>query len=336
MGAETPTCPDIQNIAFISVKSDWNDPSGLMGFYNIIDQSYHIGPFLKHILLAREFPSIPFFIILDEMNLSKVEFYLSDILSVLETRIPDIKTGTIAKEEQIVLYSASHTSGEFLETNDEIFDLIPSRLSIPQNIYITGTVNIDESTYMLSPKVLDRANVIEFNHVNIDRYINNLIKEKTPDFFTLKSLPDFTAPRIPCMKYTQTIDTESLQIIKQIHALLEKHNIHFGYRVLNEICLYLHNVKSYIGGEKNTMFKALDFQILQKILPKLSGSQIKLQEPLLGIIKILSGRQDISIDASSDAFHDIDIKASHYPGSLAKTVRMYEKLINQGFTHFIE
>jgi hypothetical protein len=165
----------------ISVKSDWTDPSGIMGFYNIIEKQFHIGPFLKHLLFAIENPDVPFFVILDEMNLSKIEYYLSDVLSVLETRLAGKVEGEIITKEKIVLHSSS-SSDDYIATDDEYFDYIPAKVNIPINFYITGTINIDETTYTPSPKVLDRANVIEFNEVDLNKYFNDEALDLTTTF----------------------------------------------------------------------------------------------------------------------------------------------------------
>ena len=103
-------------------------------------------------------PGKPYFVILDEMNLAKVEHYFSDFLSIMESRTPDNPEG-----EPVILHNWEHS-----ETKDGL--LIPGKLHIPSNVYFTGTVNVDESTYMFSPKVLDRANVIEFNDVELEEY----------------------------------------------------------------------------------------------------------------------------------------------------------------------
>lgn len=130
----------IANKLIVPVGSDWTDNTKILGFYNPLKKTYESTKILDFILLARDNPEIPFFLILDEMNLSHVERYFSDFLSAMESH------------EKIILYS-----------KDEDCDSdIPESIDLPENLFVTGTVNIDETTYMFSPKVLDRANVIEF------------------------------------------------------------------------------------------------------------------------------------------------------------------------------
>lgn len=147
------------HIAFIPVRPDWMDNKGILGYYNVLDEKYHASPFLRLLIQAQNYPQKPFFVILDEMNLAKVEHYFSDFLSILESRTPDNPKG-----EPLTLHAMKK-----VKTVDGL--TIPGKLNIPPNVYFTGTVNVDESTYMFSPKVLDRANVVEFNEVNLKGYL---------------------------------------------------------------------------------------------------------------------------------------------------------------------
>ena len=169
---------------FIPVRPDWMDNKGLLGFYNILDQKYHSTPLLDLIINAGKSPEKPYFVILDEMNLAKVEYYFSDFLSIMESRTDDNPKG-----EKIHLHAET-------EANTPDGKAIPNQIHIPQNLFFTGTVNVDETTYMFSPKVLDRANVIEFNDVNLDGYISrpekNSFSFENPD--VRKNLMDSSTP----------------------------------------------------------------------------------------------------------------------------------------------
>src|SRR5690606_16709188 len=144
--------------------SNWTDSTELFGYYSVLEEKYVLTPLLKFLLTARDYPEKPFFLILDEMNLSKVEHYFSDFLSCLESRI--MKENGRIEQEALKL----HNYSGYIETSDIYYDLVPEKLDLPLNLYVTGTVNIDETTYAFSPKVLDRANVIEFNEVSVSRY----------------------------------------------------------------------------------------------------------------------------------------------------------------------
>jgi len=317
----------IENQCFISVKSDWTDSTSLFGYYNLVEQKYHITRLLKFILKARENPELPFFLILDEMNLSKVEYYFSDFLSCLESRYE--KGGQIF-QEKIQLHSASG----FLETDDEYFDMIPCAIELPLNLFVSGTVNIDETTYMFSPKVLDRANVIEFNEVNLENYVSE--SSSSSDNFVLSKFPNFNEIKLASRQDYFELKESGKKILKEIHSVLEKYNLHFGYRTINEISLYLNNSMRYINNSETILTKALDYQIVQKILPKIHGGHSKLDLPLRELMKTLIGVV-IELDkVDFDFIEQIKPKETKFPISISKIQRMYKNLILNGFTSFIE
>ncbi len=134
----------------VPVRPDWSDSTDLFGYVDLNGQ-YIPGALTEFIITAISDQTKPYFLCLDEMNLARVEYYLSDILSIIETRHFDndqITTDTIAESDIAV---ASH-----------------GKLFLPENLYIIGTVNMDETTFPFSKKVLDRANTIEFSYVNLD------------------------------------------------------------------------------------------------------------------------------------------------------------------------
>ena len=155
------------NYVVVPVRPDWVDNRGLLGYLNPLTDKYSTTPFLKLLLRAHdeeqrarnadEKPH-PFFVILDEMNLARVEHYFSDFLSALESG------------EDIPL----HESGEA-----EAGPQVPRKLKVPGNVLFTGTVNVDETTYMFSPKVLDRAFTIEFDQVDLKGFAEDISSEDT-------------------------------------------------------------------------------------------------------------------------------------------------------------
>lgn len=324
------------NICLIPVKSDWTDPSGIMGYYNIIENKYHIGAFLKHLLYALENPEIPFFVILDEMNLSKIEYYLSDVLSVLETRIPDKKSNDGFSSEKILLHS-SNSADNYIDTDDEYFDIIPSKVEIPKNFYITGTINVDETTYMPSPKVLDRANIIEFNEVDLSSFFDlSEAKEKEIEEFVLSNVPDFSKPMYNSSECIKNIPLEAKELIVQINEILKKYNLHFGYRVANEIAMYIHNTLLFTVDNDKRLFKALDFQLVQKVMPKISGTQVRIEKPLVELFALLT-KASIDIDNIDIGIIEMfNPKNSNFPQTVKKIQTMYARLLSYGFTSSIE
>ena len=280
------TCTHI----FLSVRPDWRDGKALLGYYNPITENYESTPFLKFILRAKndyqknKENANPYFIILDEMNLSHVEYYFSDFLSVLESG-RDENGWT---KESIKLHSLENVKD--LRENE-----IPSEIKLPPNLYIIGTVNIDETTYMFSPKVLDRAFTLEFREIDFDKYAFSKIDEdgsnRTAKEISQTILQDFKNNGNFCGAIADKTEVEEaienlknngkLTELIKLNNLLQPYDLHFGYRVLNEIALfvkYATNAPDVVGKlDENT---ALDYAVLMKVLPKFHGPRQKLERPL--------------------------------------------------------
>lgn len=317
--------------AFIPVRPDWMDNKGLLGFYNILDQKYHSTPLLDLLLNARKSPEKPHFVILDEMNLAKVEQYFSDFLSIMESRTADRPEG-----ERITLHS-----GKEAQTDDG--RTIPGKIHIPSNVFFTGTVNVDETTYMFSPKVLDRGNVIEFNEVDLDGYITGVSHDdssylENPD--VRKALIDQEIPsfcsRVDYQKLKDIIGEER-NLIEELLIRLKKYNLHFGYRVVNEMSRFVWIAKE-ASGEHFDLDNAIDIQILQKVLPKFHGTQGRLEEPLADLLYFCFdesyGNEKVSEEMIQNTL-GFD-KNALYPRSARKIARMIKNLKIQGYTSFIE
>ncbi|MYC89325.1 MAG: hypothetical protein F4X22_13975 [Gemmatimonadales bacterium] len=153
---------ELDNRVVVPVRPDWVDNRGLLGYFNPLSNEYSTTPFLSLLLEAQAEEQRaekegrdphPFFVVLDEMNLARVEHYFSDFLSALESGEP----------------ISLHESEEVEEGRTESGAVVPRQLRVPNNVFFTGTVNVDETTYMFSPKVLDRAFTIEFDRVDLAR-----------------------------------------------------------------------------------------------------------------------------------------------------------------------
>ena len=442
------------NYELVPVKPNWTDSKSIFGYHNIIDNTYSITPALKIFIRALENPTKPYFLVLDEMNLAKVEHYFSDFLSLLESRkykkydvqadmsildeifgedttlseaiilsaidlqskdfetvetfrnsifsqywLKNKSTGasqlaqfrselnqgrkqqengirtdgsrlagkafwgknegkhyklknpkdmdekTRSKFEKLLenyqkFKAASeieqnnsvtqekislHDSKEPLKTQQNQSDFkshyhsengyyVPNKIEIPLNLFVIGTVNIDETTHMFSPKVLDRANVIEFNDIDLfNAYGYNTDQSNVPT----GSLNN------PCINLSLKLPTsddtknfieqfpEEFKNLVDIFNVLKQKNKHFGYRVFNEISLYVAN---YTKENPKDIAIALDNQILQKILPKLNG--------------------DIdSLDSTLDELKTVI--PSDYRNSHEKINKMIETLNTSGYVTFI-
>lgn len=295
---DTPTTS--QRIAFLSVRPDWTDNRALLGYYNPLTQKYQSTELLRLLLRAQANLDEPHFVILDEMNLAKVEYYFSDFLSAVEA------------DSELVL----HDAGEelLLEALDGVG--VPQRLKVPSNVFFTGTVNVDETTYMFSPKVLDRANTLEFNEVDLDTYGSaggaSAGSYRLRSGASVESL--LAAYRKPTPQDWRELPAPYAQRLRALHGLMAEHNLHFGYRVANEIARYLNLAAQFVGPD--ALETAYDLQVLQKVLPKLSGSRAKLEPPLTALLAHLA---------------DEDL-----PLSAAKVGRMLRTVQSVGFVSFVE
>jgi hypothetical protein len=317
----------VKNSCFISVRSDWTDATPLFGHYNFVDQRYHLTPTLNFILTAHEHPDMPFFLILDEMNLAKVEHYFSDFLSCLESR--HIENGKLTQEPIHI-----HSDSGWLSTNNEYFDLIGPTLALPANLFVTGTVNIDEFTYMFSSKVLDRANAIELNDVDIKAYGSGATQAGASTF-VLKDFPNLAQFELPQKTDFQNVPADAKAFLTAVHAILEKHHLHFGYRVINEVSRYILNAQIYCEDHIGLVDQAIDRQLVQKVFPKFNGPQSKLDIPVRELLTLITtGAQGAAMEW--DAVEKLDASTTKYPLAAAKLKRMSKALTLNGFANFIE
>ena len=317
----------VKNSCFVSVRSDWTDATPLFGHFNFVDQRYHLTPTLNFILSAHEHPEMPFFLILDEMNLAKVEHYFSDFLSCLESR--HLESGKLTQEPVHI-----HSDSGWLTTNSEYFDLIGPTLALPPNLFVTGTVNIDESTYMFSSKVLDRANVIELNDVDIANYGSGATQAGKSTFL-LKNFPDLAKFELPQKSDFLDLPSEAKAFLSAAHGVLEKHHLHFGYRVINEISRFILNAISYCEPHTELTYQAIDRQLVQKVLPKFNGPQTKLDIPVRELLTLIK-TGTLGAAMEWEAVDSLDPDSTKFPLAAAKLKRMSKALTLNGFANFIE
>ena len=244
-----------KNWVLVPVGADWTDNTKLLGFYNpLADEGrgrYEKTEILRLIERANKNRSKPYFIILDEMNLSHVERYFADFLSHMETKnIPFVLDGC----------------KEYVE--------------YPLNLFVVGTVNIDETTYMFSPKVLDRANVIEFKP-NENSVLDLFINSTTANSITAANngtAEAFLRLANIVRSGNCNLDDNTLysvqDLFRQVYKITEKYGFEFAYRTVKEIRRYI--AASYeILEDKNSfnLVAAEDEQLIQKILPKIHGNK---------------------------------------------------------------
>lgn len=295
--------PSQENFLFLPVRPDWRDSKALLGYYNPLTGEYPRTKLLNFILKAVEdyqnngVNAKPYFVLLDEMNLAHVEYYFADFLSVLESG----REENGFTRESIKLHDNSEV---------ETFEGIPRELKLPPNLYIIGTVNMDETTYAFSPKVLDRAFVVEFHDVDLKNYPpgedkisqEELEKIRESILNDLRRGGKFLAVRKKGEDGQEKGDIEEAleklknansgkywQILPKLNKVLEPYDFHFGYRVVDEIALFFENSKE---SQKNGIIdfrgedEIFDLALLMKVLPKFHGNRKKLEKPLLIVLKL--------------------------------------------------
>ncbi len=308
----------------IPVGADWTNREPLLGYPNALKPEEYVKPdsgVIDLILQASSNPGLPHFLILDEMNLSHVERYFADFLSVMESN------------EGIPLY----------DEKKEVKNGVPPKLSVPANLFIIGTVNIDETTNMFSPKVLDRANTIEFR-INGNQMKGFLNESKELNMHALLEDDKKTGKGanmaqgfidLSTNKSFATEDKDEINAtLLKFFGELQKTGAEFGYRSASEI-LRLINQLNALDHEFTTSEK-LDIAIMQKLLPKLHGSRRKLS-PILETLGNFCAKDSKGI---ADKFRKGDYNFTEeeilYPLSLEKISRMYKGAIDNGFASYAE
>jgi 5-methylcytosine-specific restriction endonuclease McrBC GTP-binding regulatory subunit McrB len=326
-----------RNYEIVAVGADWTTNESVVGYADAL----HVDRFVRTqvldlLLRASESPNRPYFLVLDEMNLSHVERYFVDFLSAMETGEPIV-----------------------LHTGTEAIDGVPPRISIPLNLFVIGTVNVDETTYMFSPKVLDRANTIEFR-VERRHLAPALLNPAKINLGAIRGrgahrLDDFVRyanqPLAIPNSHRAVLATEAMLLFE----ILEEHGHEFAFRVAYEIARFFGAL--HVLMEDFDASYGIDAQIYQKILPRLSGSRAQLEPVLLALASFClterqwddpDGTEPVLrnglriVEAARRAANDFDESVfdadgqSIFPLSFAKLQRMHKRLQRNGFTSFAE
>jgi energy-coupling factor transporter ATP-binding protein EcfA2 len=327
--------------AMIRVGANWTSGDVLLGYPDALNNSRYQGTQTLNLLLrAINRPQEPHFLILDEMNLSHVERYFADFLSAIET-----------PKDAMSLYSSN-----------EERDGVPYEIFLPANLFIIGTVNVDETTFMFSPKVLDRANVIEFR--TSGEVINSFLDQpRHADVEQFAGLGEGFAPAF-ITEASATAEISSLQAaaeafkaeVKMLFTILAKHDMEFGLRTAWEMTRYLHfaiRLAEDPDADRLVMLRdSLDIQILQKLLPRIHGSRRRVEPSLRSLFAYCSAPHDwdetgllnadqiltASTEAarSTSALEQVVPPTVFYSRSANKLHRMLQRCIRDGFVNFAE
>lgn len=272
----------------VPVGADWTNNEKMLGYADALNPGRYVRPetgVLDLVLEASEHPDRPYVLVLDEMNLSHVERYFADFLSAMES------------------------GGELrLHGGTEKLDGVPPKVAMPANLWVIGTMNVDETTYMFSPKVLDRAQVLEF-------------RVKAADMAA----------------FLEGRQVDAAAALNAFFPELAKVGAEFGYRTAGEFCAFVERAVA-LGSE---MDEAVDAAVMQKLLPKLHGSRRQLEKPLAALWALcLRPDAQPSVETLAKCEGEIDVfpyvNNCRYPVSAEKIARLYKNAKDNGFASFAE
>lgn len=330
-----------KNFEMVQVKPNWHDSSELIGYVSRIDGvRYVVGPFLKFMVKAIQDPNTPYFLCLDEMNLAPVEQYFAEFLSVVESRKVD-KDGNVVTDP-LVDYSSTE---EYKSLIDQLFcddaerkayltEVGGKRLTIPQNLIVVGTVNMDETTFSFSRKVLDRAMTIEMNKVDLMAGLTN--RHENIGKIEFDNIIGKAVEGVDVYAAHKGVCDKAITYIKSINAALDKTPFKVAYHTRNELLLYVVNNLSWKTDNELEDFviaRALDEITCMKILTRIEGDETKVSANFLDNLgnAIKSGLVEIDKDLlQANKSHKGD---AYQPISLDKLDEMKERL-KSGYTSF--
>lgn len=306
-------CENEEQVRVVPIGADWTNREFLLGYPNAIKPGKYVMPdngALELLFKANANKDKPYFLILDEMNLSYVERYLADFLSAME-------------------------SGEEIPLMKDSED-VPASIELPKNLFIIGTINVDETTYMFSPKVLDRANVIEFRIMpnDLDDFFQKSAVKDKKSIIGKGALQasDFVTIANSAIDH-QNIESRQAIIDTLKKFFLELKSIHaeFGYRTANELFRFISLGQKLKTGW--TLDEIIDAAIIQKLLPKLHGSRKKIEPTLKALWNLCVNDEKQNLETISQFPEESNMK---YPLSAEKIWRMFRIAQDNGFTSFAE
>lgn len=309
------------NYCLVSVRPNWHDSTDLLGYYSSINDKYIVTDFVRFLVKAMQYPEIPFFVCLDEMNLAPVEEYFAEYLSVLESRKKvgkEIKTDPLVScdwfkkdyekfnifdELGLLRVGRTQSTGEnrqasmFGDTDDDAFDrldivakLKKYGLCLPPNVVVIGTVNMDDTTNSFSRKVIDRAMTFE---TIVEEFDNGYYEAEDTMTYGGSNVGDWTWILPDEVRANEAIEhtpnildadqkTEVTNFINEVNTCLKGSPFQIAYRILNETILYYRATKIVNKGEAD-LNKVFDDILMQKVLPRIEGDYDKTYKPLAAL-----------------------------------------------------
>ena len=376
------------NYCMIEVKPNWHDSTELLGYYSRLGNKpgYQFTKFVKFLVKAKMYPDVPFFVCLDEMNLAPVEQYFAEILSILETRKvvigedgnKTIKTEAIIDAEhfkalgKIGGFAPNFTDRDIymklydIDTESDIDEAVGKRtdlktegLTLPDNVVIIGTVNMDDTTHQFSRKVIDRAMTIEMNGGNLrtmfggSKNLEYLPDEKQKEWQNAFTRRYVTADEVLEAHPNKADELKDIlpSCLEQINLALKGTPFEVSYRVLNELTIMVGVMLDEGMDLDDAIAQSVNNILLMKILPRIEGDAemfalsreyktkagVTYDNRLEWLKNIAPDIKEPLTDAESDN-NDTEEKAEavkeHQPTAKDKIQEMIDRLNNQEFTRF--
>ena len=373
------------NYCMIEVKPNWHDSTELLGYYSNLSKEYQFKKFVKFLVKAKMFPDVPFFVCLDEMNLAPVEQYFAEVLSILETRkhprnpetkevdMKTIKTEVIVEAKYFQqlgkmpifknketgeplkqkltdrdIYMKLYGIDEEKDINKEVgekTELTTLGLTLPGNVLIIGTVNMDDTTHQFSRKVIDRAMTIEMNGGNLSamfggsknlEYLEDEAEQqKWQNAFTQRYISaDEVLEAHP--QEAETIMEKLPERLNELNKALKGTPFEVSYRVLNELTIMVGVLLDDNEEGKSIddiINQAVDNILLMKILPRIEGDadMFAIKKKDVQYDNRLKWLESIAPDISTDGEEE---EKESKQTAREKIHEMIERLDNQEFTRF--
>lgn len=316
------------NFELIQVKPNWHNSMDVIGYLsNIPSPHYVFTPFIEFIVKAWQHPEVPFFLCLDEMNLAPVEEYFAEFLSAIESRSfegeeyltdPIIKPfnsfGEDVAKTMVNTLFPNFTAGDTESAITKVIKHFRTKgLTLPKNLIVIGTVNMDETTFSFSRKVLDRAMSVEMNEVNYDSFLTDTTDDDLKaivEAFEQNDDADLNAllvdRHIEAREIIDDLGDDAkftIDYLKRINALLEGTPFKLGYRAANEALIYLQASQEF--GQTDRI-AALDNFTLMKILSRIEGDETKLKITDLEADKERIAKAEVNVDEAKQ-YGDLNI-----------------------------
>lgn len=332
--------PKPKNFKMIQVKPNWHDSSELLGYVSRVsgEPVYVIGDFLKFVAKAWENLDVPHFLCLDEMNLAPVEQYFAEYLSVIESRKNingEIITDAIIEKNSERWYSVLISDLTKKENLRKQFETIG--IAIPKNLIVVGTVNMDETTFSFSRKVLDRAMTIEMNEVDLEGGLDK--KYESIGKLGEAELIGYAVEGVDVYADNKEVCDTAISYLKAINDKLEGTPFKVAYRTRNEFLLYVVNNLPYNKNENGedipqemVIARALDEITNMKILSRIEGDETKVSERFLNDLRETI-KKELNRISQKEYSGTKGKEGTEYAVSLAKLKEMIARL-GSGYTSF--